>query len=152
MLIVTELIGGRSFPLAAEAMIATVLAGRDEDPGVIRAFLDEASAGGERLYLSHRTVAAHPYQIFPGSASPRAPASATRWTPWTGPGRPADPTPTEEISNDPGRSGRRHQAQPAPRGVTYYSPAALAARHHLGADLARNLASIDALTDALVAA
>jgi len=36
--------------------------------------------------------------------------------------------------------------------VTYYSPAALAARHHLGADLARNLASIDALTDALVAA
>ena len=35
--------------------------------------------------------------------------------------------------------------------VTYYSPAALAARHHLGADLARNLASIDALTDALVA-
>src|SRR6201982_4050346 len=32
-----------------------------------------------------------------------------------------------------------------------YSPAALAARHHLGADLARNLASIDALTDALVA-
>ena len=36
--------------------------------------------------------------------------------------------------------------------VTYYSPAALAARHHLGADLARNLASIDALTDALIAA
>jgi uncharacterized protein (DUF302 family) len=36
--------------------------------------------------------------------------------------------------------------------VTYYSLATLAARHHLGADLARNLASIDALTDALVAA
>ena len=36
--------------------------------------------------------------------------------------------------------------------VTYYSPAALATRHHLGADLTRNLASIDALTDALVAA
>ena len=36
--------------------------------------------------------------------------------------------------------------------VTYYSPAALAARHHLGAGLAGNLASIDALTDALVAA
>ena len=35
--------------------------------------------------------------------------------------------------------------------VSYYSPAALAARHHLGADLARNLAGIDALTDALVA-
>jgi len=36
--------------------------------------------------------------------------------------------------------------------VSYYSPAALAARHHLGADLARNLAAIDGLTDALVAA
>ena len=36
--------------------------------------------------------------------------------------------------------------------VTYSSPAAVAARHHLDADLARNLASIDALTDALVAA
>ena len=36
--------------------------------------------------------------------------------------------------------------------VTYYSPAAVAARHHLDADLARNLASIDALTDALIAA
>jgi uncharacterized protein (DUF302 family) len=35
--------------------------------------------------------------------------------------------------------------------VTYYSPAALAARYHLGADLAGNLAAIDALTDALVA-
>ena len=35
--------------------------------------------------------------------------------------------------------------------VTYYSPAALAARYHLGADLAANLAAIDALTDALVA-
>jgi uncharacterized protein (DUF302 family) len=35
--------------------------------------------------------------------------------------------------------------------VSYYSPAALAARHHLGADLAGNLASIDVLTDALVA-
>jgi uncharacterized protein (DUF302 family) len=35
--------------------------------------------------------------------------------------------------------------------VSYYAPAALAARHHLGADLARNLAGIDALTDGLVA-
>jgi len=35
--------------------------------------------------------------------------------------------------------------------VTYYSPAALAARYHLSADLATNLAAIDALTDALVA-
>jgi uncharacterized protein (DUF302 family) len=35
--------------------------------------------------------------------------------------------------------------------VSYYSPAALDARYHLGADLAGNLASIDVLTDALVA-
>jgi uncharacterized protein (DUF302 family) len=35
--------------------------------------------------------------------------------------------------------------------VSYYSPAALAARHHLSADLAAKLAGIDALTDALVA-
>jgi uncharacterized protein (DUF302 family) len=35
--------------------------------------------------------------------------------------------------------------------VSYYSPAALAGRHHLGADLAGNLASIDVLTDAVVA-
>ena len=35
--------------------------------------------------------------------------------------------------------------------VSYYSPDALAARHHLSADLARNLADINALTDALVA-
>jgi uncharacterized protein (DUF302 family) len=35
--------------------------------------------------------------------------------------------------------------------VSYYSPDALAARHHLGADLAGNLAAINALTDALVA-
>ena len=35
--------------------------------------------------------------------------------------------------------------------VTYYSPAALAARYHLGADLAGNLAAINPLTDALVA-
>jgi len=35
--------------------------------------------------------------------------------------------------------------------VSYYAPAALAARHHLGADLEANLAGIDALTDALVA-
>jgi uncharacterized protein (DUF302 family) len=34
--------------------------------------------------------------------------------------------------------------------VSYYSPAALAARHHLSADLAARLAGIDALTDALV--
>lgn len=35
--------------------------------------------------------------------------------------------------------------------VTYYAPGPLAERHHLGADLARNLAGIDPLTDALVA-
>ena len=35
--------------------------------------------------------------------------------------------------------------------VSYYSPDALAARHHLGADLAGNLAGINALTDTLVA-
>jgi uncharacterized protein (DUF302 family) len=34
--------------------------------------------------------------------------------------------------------------------VSYYSPDALAARYHLGADLAGNLAAINALTDALV--
>jgi uncharacterized protein (DUF302 family) len=35
--------------------------------------------------------------------------------------------------------------------VSYYAPAALAARHHLGPELAGNLAGINALTDALVA-
>ena len=35
--------------------------------------------------------------------------------------------------------------------VSYYSPAALAARHHLPADLAARLGGIDPLTDALVA-
>jgi uncharacterized protein (DUF302 family) len=35
--------------------------------------------------------------------------------------------------------------------VSYYSPAALAASHHLSDDLAGNLAAINALTDALVA-
>ena len=35
--------------------------------------------------------------------------------------------------------------------VSYYAPAALAANHHLTADLAANLSGIDALTDALVA-
>jgi uncharacterized protein (DUF302 family) len=35
--------------------------------------------------------------------------------------------------------------------VSYYSPAALAARHHLSAGLAANLAGINALTDALIA-
>jgi uncharacterized protein (DUF302 family) len=35
--------------------------------------------------------------------------------------------------------------------VTYYAPAALAARHHLAADLAAKLAVVDPLTDALVA-
>jgi|SRR5579859_1226633 len=35
--------------------------------------------------------------------------------------------------------------------VTYYAPAELAARHHLSAELAANLAGIDPLTDALVA-
>jgi len=34
--------------------------------------------------------------------------------------------------------------------VSYYAPASLAARHHLDADLAGNLAGINALTDALV--
>ncbi len=34
--------------------------------------------------------------------------------------------------------------------VSYYAPASLAARHHLDADLAKNLAGINALTDALV--
>jgi uncharacterized protein (DUF302 family) len=34
--------------------------------------------------------------------------------------------------------------------VSYYSPAALAARHHLAAELAGSLAGINALTDALV--
>src|ERR1700745_3675446 len=34
---------------------------------------------------------------------------------------------------------------------SYYAPGALAARHHLGAGLAANLASIDVFTDALVA-
>lgn len=36
--------------------------------------------------------------------------------------------------------------------VSYYAPEALAARHHLSADLAANLAGIGPLTDALVAA
>jgi uncharacterized protein (DUF302 family) len=35
--------------------------------------------------------------------------------------------------------------------VSYYAPAELAARYHLSADLAGNLAGIDPLTDALVA-
>ena len=35
--------------------------------------------------------------------------------------------------------------------VSYYAPTALAASHHLSADLAANLAGINALTDALVA-
>jgi uncharacterized protein (DUF302 family) len=35
--------------------------------------------------------------------------------------------------------------------VSYYAPSALAVSHHLSADLAANLAGIDALTDALVA-
>jgi uncharacterized protein (DUF302 family) len=35
--------------------------------------------------------------------------------------------------------------------VSYYSRSALAARHHLSADLAANLSGINALTDALVA-
>ena len=35
--------------------------------------------------------------------------------------------------------------------VSYYAPAALAASHHLAADLAGNLSGINALTDALVA-
>ena len=35
--------------------------------------------------------------------------------------------------------------------VSYYSPASLAARHHLSDDLAALLAGIDPLTDALIA-
>ena len=35
--------------------------------------------------------------------------------------------------------------------ISYYTPSALAASHHLSADLAANLADINALTDALVA-
>jgi uncharacterized protein (DUF302 family) len=35
--------------------------------------------------------------------------------------------------------------------VSYYSPDALAARHHLGAGLAGNLAAVNVLTDALTA-
>jgi len=35
--------------------------------------------------------------------------------------------------------------------VSYYAPAEIAARHGLGPDLQKNLAAIDALTDALVA-
>jgi uncharacterized protein (DUF302 family) len=35
--------------------------------------------------------------------------------------------------------------------VSYYAPATLAARHHLGPDLAAKLAVVDPLTDALVA-
>jgi hypothetical protein len=38
--------------LAAEAMIATVLAGRDEDLSVIQVFLDQASAGRAALLLT----------------------------------------------------------------------------------------------------
>ena len=36
--------------------------------------------------------------------------------------------------------------------VSYYAPAALTARHHLGPELAGNLAGINGLTDALVTA
>ena len=35
--------------------------------------------------------------------------------------------------------------------VTYYAPAALAARHHLNADLAAKLSVVEPLTDALIA-
>ena len=35
--------------------------------------------------------------------------------------------------------------------VSYYSPDALAARHHLGGGLAGNLAAVNVLTDALIA-
>lgn len=36
--------------------------------------------------------------------------------------------------------------------VSYYAPAALAARHHLTDDLAARLAGIDPLTDAVISA
>ena len=35
--------------------------------------------------------------------------------------------------------------------ISYYAPAALAARHHIGPELAGNLAAVNALTDALAA-
>jgi uncharacterized protein (DUF302 family) len=35
--------------------------------------------------------------------------------------------------------------------VSYYAPATLAARHHLGTELAARLAAVDPITDALVA-
>jgi uncharacterized protein (DUF302 family) len=35
--------------------------------------------------------------------------------------------------------------------VSYYDPAAVAARHHLGAELGERLAAVDPLTDALIA-
>ena len=35
--------------------------------------------------------------------------------------------------------------------VSYYAPAALAARHHIGPELVGNLAAVNALTDALMA-
>ena len=47
-------------------MIATVLAGRDEDLGVIQAFLDEASAGGAGLAIRTADPGSSPclYPIF----------------------------------------------------------------------------------------
>ena len=35
--------------------------------------------------------------------------------------------------------------------ISYYAPAALAARHHIGPEVAGNLAAVNALTDALAA-
>src|SRR6185437_11260744 len=43
------------------------------------------------------------------------------------------------------------QADEGQTKVSYYAPAALAASHHLTADLAANLAGINALTDTLAA-
>ena len=63
---------------------------------------------GERLYLSHRTVAAHLYQIFPGLGitsraalrdAARRPRRRRRHRAAV-PGRPFS-DPTEEINNDP---------------------------------------------------
>jgi len=56
MLTVAEPIGGRSFPLAAEAMIATFLAGRDEDLG---------SSLSPLYQQVIERAAAHLYQVFP---------------------------------------------------------------------------------------
>lgn len=60
---------------------------------------------GERLYLSHRTVAAHLYQIFPGLGITSRAALRDALDALDGTGAPSpcgsSPDPTEEINNDP---------------------------------------------------